>query len=84
MRKFAKRLEVEFDEIRDAFVIRDPSDDPELLPSVVVRRETLLKMSLKEAAEFIGVRLISMTPATRELFKDYFWTDEGKTPPKLS
>jgi len=78
------RFEVEFDEIRDAYIIKDPNGDPDLLPLVVIRRATLSKMSLKEAAEFIGVSLITLTPAMRELFKDYLWTDEGKTPPKLS
>jgi len=50
---------------------------------IVIRRETLEAMSLKEASQFIGTRLISLTPELKEMFKDYFWTDGGHTPPKL-
>jgi hypothetical protein len=50
---------------------------------VEIRRETLAAMSLKEAAEFIGERLILLTPPLRELFTDYLWSEDGQQPPKL-
>ena len=50
---------------------------------IVIRRETLEAMSCKEAAQFIGQSLTSLTPELKEIFKDYFWTDGGHTPPKL-
>jgi hypothetical protein len=49
---------------------------------VEIRRETLEKMSFKEAAEFIRERLILLTPALREMFKDYLWTEDGQPPKK--
>jgi len=35
-------------------------------------------------AQFIGERLILLTPELKEIFKDYFWTNGGHTPPKRS
>jgi hypothetical protein len=51
---------------------------------VEIRRETLGGMSYTEAAKFIGERLILLTPDLKEIFKDYLWTDDGHTPPKLA
>ena len=83
MNIFSNRFEVEFDELRDAYTIRSPDHPESELPIVEIRRETLAKMSLKQAAEFIGERLILLTPAMREQFKDYLWSDDGKEPHKL-
>lgn len=77
------RYVVEFDRQRDPYIIDEPDRDPDLLPMIVIRRETLEAMSLKEASQFIGTRLITLTPELKEMFKDYFWTDGGHTPPKL-
>jgi len=77
------RYIVEFDRERDAYIIDEPDRDPDLLPMIEIRRETLEAMSCKEAAQFIGIRLITLSPELKEIFKDYFWTDGGHTPPKL-
>lgn len=84
MNAHPKRYVVEFDSERDAYVIDQPDRDPDLLPMIVIRRETLEAMSLKKASEFIGSRLILLTPELKEMFKDYLWTDDGHTPPKRS
>ena len=77
------RYIVEFDSERDAYIIDEPHRDPDLLPMIVIRRETLEAMSCNEASQFIGRSLIALTPELKEIFKDYFWTDGGHTPPKL-
>jgi len=76
------RYVVEFDRERDAYVIDQPDRDPDLLPMIVIRRETLEAMTFKEASEFIGSRLVLLTPELRQVFKDYLWTNDGHTPPK--
>lgn len=78
----SNRFIVEFDKERDAYLIDHPDRDDDLLPLVVIRRETLEAMTLKEAAEFIGSRLILLTPDLKEIFKDYLWTNDGHTPPE--
>lgn len=78
------RYIVEFDGERDAYVVDQPDRDPDLLPMIVIRRETLEPMTLKEASEFIGSRLILLTPELKEMFKDYLWMNDGHTPPKRS
>ncbi len=39
-------------------------------------------MSFSEATQFVGERLLLLIPAYNEVFKDYLWSDDGKTPPK--
>lgn len=80
MNIFSNRFEVEFDEVRDAVLIRHPNRQEFPTPLIEIRRETLKEMSLKEASEFIGERLILLTPVLRELFKDYLWSDDGQPP----
>ena len=80
MNVLSNRLEVEYDDGRGAVLIRHPDRQHFQSPLVEIRRETLNEMSLKAAAEFIGERLILLTPALREIFKDYLWTEDGKPP----
>jgi hypothetical protein len=82
MNVFSSRFEVEFDDARGAVLIHHPDRQQFQTPLVEIRRETLEKMSFKEAAEFIGERLILLTPALREMFKDYLWTEDGQPPKK--
>jgi hypothetical protein len=84
MNAHPNRYVVEFDSERDAYVIDQPDRDPDLLPMIVIRRDTLESMTLKEASEFIGSRLVLLTPELKEMFKDYLWTNDGQTPPKRS
>lgn len=82
MNVYSNRLIVEFDSERDAYLIIHPNRD--IGTMVEIRRETLGGMSYTEAAKFIGERLILLTPDLKEIFKDYLWTDDGHTPPKLT
>jgi hypothetical protein len=82
MNIFSNRLEIEFDETRDSVVIRHPDRKQFDTPLVEIRRETLSEMSLKEAAEFIGERLIMLTPELRKMFEEYLWTADGHPPKK--
>ena len=82
MNVFSNRFEVEFDDVRGAVLIRHPDHQQFQTPLVEVRRETLENMSFKEAAEFIGERLILLTPALREMFKDYLSTEDDQPPKK--
>jgi hypothetical protein len=83
MNVLSSRLEVEYDHGRGAVLIRHPDRQQFPSPLVEIRRETLNEMSLKAAAEFIGERRILLSPALRETFKDYLWTEDGQ-PPKRS
>lgn len=78
----SNRLEVEFDESRDVYVILHPDHKEFENPLLVIRRETPVAMSLKQASEFIGNKLILLNPTLREQFKDHLWTDGGQQPPK--
>lgn len=81
MNVHSNRFIVEFDKELDAYLIIHP-DNGDLRPTIEIRRETLEAMSYKEAAQFIGERLILLTPDLKEIFKDYLWTNGGHTPPK--
>jgi len=84
MNIFSNRFEVEFDEQRDAFVIRHPDARRFPTPLVEIRGDTLAGMSLQQASQFIGERLILLVPRLRERFADYLWTDDGQPPKKTS
>lgn len=83
MNVFSDRFEVEFDKVRDAVLIWHPNRLEFPTPLIEIRRETLASMSLKEAAEFVGERLILLTPALRDLFADYLWSENGQQRPKI-
>lgn len=78
----SSRLEFEFDEDLGVVLIRHPDREQFQTPLVEICLETLEKMTLKEAAEFIGERLILLTPALKEMFGDYLWTEDGQPPKK--
>ena len=84
MNIFSDRLEVEFDEKRDAFVIKHSDARQFPTPLIEIRRDTLKGMSLQEASLFLGERIILLIPRLRELFADYLWTDDGQPPKKTS
>ena len=82
MNVFSERFVVEFDRERDACLIIHPDRERLDDPLIDISRETLEAMSYKQAAQFIGERLILLTPGLNEIFQDYLWTDGGHTPPK--
>lgn len=84
MKVFSDRFEVEFDVERDAFLIRHPDSREFPSPLVEIRRDALEAMSLGQASQFIGERIILLMPRLRELFADYLWTDDGQPPKKTS
>jgi hypothetical protein len=82
MNVYSNRFIVEFDRERDAYLIVHP-DHGHHSPLIEIQRETLEAMSYKEAAQFIGERLILLTPDLKVMFEEYLWTNGGHTPPKL-
>lgn len=75
------KFEVEFNVQRDAVIINSPERAERRWSLIEIRRETLEKMSLKEAATFIGETFILLNPHLREMFKDYLWSEDGTVPP---
>jgi hypothetical protein len=80
MNIFSSRFEVEVDDVRGTVLIHHPDRQQFQTPLVEIRRETLEKMSFKDAAEFIGERLILLIPPLQEMFREYLWTEDGQLP----
>ncbi|MHA6891126.1 hypothetical protein [Ralstonia pseudosolanacearum] len=76
----SKNWKISFNEETQALEFWNP--DRMKCPAVQLRMETLLAMSFSEATQFVGERLLLLIPAYNEVFKDYLWSDDGKTPPK--
>ncbi len=83
MNLLSQKFIAEYDEHRDAYCIIHPDREQFEDPLIEIARETLESMTYAEASQFIGERLILLTPSLKEMFKDYLWTDDGHTPPKL-
>ena len=83
MNVFYNSFSVEFDEKKKALLIWHPDRNAFKTPLVSIPAETLKEMSFDQAAAFIGERLVLLIPPLREMFTDYLWSDDGKTPPKL-
>ena len=73
---------VEYDKKKDALLIRHKNTQTYPTPLVEIKRDTLSTMTLSQASQFIGERLILLIPSLRDLFKDYLWSDEGDPPRK--
>lgn len=83
MNIFSNHFDVEFDERLQALLIWHPDRNTFKTPLVSIPADHLKGKSLEGAAAFIGERLILLIPALREMFADYLWSDDGRTPPKL-
>lgn len=72
-------LEVKFDEERQALTIYHPAR--KLSADIVISKDTLLQMSLAQAAQFVGERVFLKMPSMRDVFEDYLWTKDGTVAP---
>ena len=84
MTTLSDELKVEFDAVRKALMIRHPDQKSFPMPLVHITEATLLGMTLQEAAEFIGERIILSSPGLRRTYAKYLWQDDGMRPPDIA
>jgi hypothetical protein len=48
-----------------------------------VAASTLQQMSMADLEYCLSTNTLTEMPSLRQLFADYLWADEGKTPPRL-
>lgn len=71
MNVLTDKLRVEFSQDMQSILIINPEVTVNSGILVQIRVDTLRNMSLSEAAEFIGERVLLTMPEMRRLFKDY-------------
>jgi hypothetical protein len=77
----SNKIIVEFDEDRGMLVFcMIDSHPPE--HRLEISKDTLSSMSFSEASQFLGERLVLLNPHLREIYQDYFWSEDGSAPKK--
>jgi len=66
---FSNSLLIDYDESTKNFLISHPDKERFPQPLVTVRAETYSAMTLDQASEFIGSRILLLIPAMRQHFK---------------
>jgi hypothetical protein len=59
-------------------------ESEESILSHEVANNNLRKLSLRDLEHLVVSNLIIDLPELRVLFADYFWSDDGETPPRFS
>ena len=66
----SNQLDIRWDEEADALLINYAGENKLPEPLIRIRAETIQDMTLAEASEFIGSRVLLMMPGLRALFGD--------------
>lgn len=77
----SNKILVEFDE-KEGKLVLSTIDSDSGKHRLEIARDTLSSMSFVEASQFIGERLVLLNPHLRDIFKDYFWSEDGLPPKK--
>lgn len=79
MKLLGRKLSIEYSEANEALFITTPELESSRAVPIQVRLLTLKGMSFKQAAEFVGERVLLNIPDMRKLFAEYLW--QGREPP---
>jgi hypothetical protein len=81
MNVLSNKIVVEFDE-KGGKLVFSMIDSDTAKNRLEIAKDTLLSMSFTEASQFIGERLVLLNPHLRNIYKDYFWSEDGLPPKK--
>ena len=85
MKFLSDTLVVRFDQATKSLLIMHPDKEAFPHPLVNIREETYSSMSLDEASEFVGARILLLIPEMRQQFREEIdrlaSSDHGKNEP---
>lgn len=83
MKTLTNKIRLEFSDEKKSILIFNNEPGMDWPLPITISTETLKKMSLSDAAEFVGERVLLLIPEMRELYKEYLYSGDGfETLPK--